>query len=166
MIIRILLSSLLIVFSVLDVAAQQSEIKLKARITLHTSISEALGKPHKSSFESEEKIFAALELTNESSEDVGLTTGQDWRYLRLRLERNGKAIPYKEERQNLLKDGSPHYSPVISRTLKPEAPLITDHVYLDEWYDKLEPGRYTVGIERIWGKQTFTSNQVEFDIVP
>lgn len=166
MINRIFVILLLAIFgSTLSIAAQ-SNSNLKARITLHNSIFEKLDEPGKSQFKSEEKIFARLELTNESSEEIGMAMGQQWRYIRPRLERNRTAIPYKAEIQNLLNEGSPLYSPLIHFTLKPKMPTATDQIYFDYWYDKLEPGHYTISIERLWMNQNFVTNQIEFDIVP
>lgn len=165
MIIRFLLFSLPIIFGIVLTVDAQTSLNLKARIILRNSIFEGLNKPGKSEFKSEEKIFAQLELTNESSEETWLVIGQQWRYLRPKLVRDGKVVPYKAEIQQLLKEGNPFYSPVINITLKHKVAVSTDNVHLDYWYDKLEPGHYTISVERMWMKQTFVSNDADFDIV-
>ena len=125
-----------------------------------------LATPDKVQFRAGEKISFLVAMTNESSVEEWITIGQQWRYIRPQLKRDGKLIPYKADVQQLLREGSPVYSPLVTSTLKPYTPSVTDRLNLEEWYDPPEPGHYILSIERLWMEQALISNQLEFDVVP
>jgi hypothetical protein len=163
MLIRAFLFPILIILGLplADFGSQASEVNLKVQI----SARENRDGSSRTRYSEGEEVLIKVSMTNESADDVTLAIGQAWRYIRPRLKRNGEIVAYKEEMQNLLKEGSPLYSPVVVIWLKPRTTSVTDELNLEEWYDKFEAGHYQLSIERGWNGRGLISNTIEFDVI-
>jgi len=148
-----------------DAAGEQSRPKFTVQIS--TVSDESLRKP-KSVYTAGENVFAQLDMTNTTAEDLSIVMGDPFRQLRLRLTRDGKKVEFSRETQARLdrkQERGPVFSSGMQVTLGPFSSKTMEVIDLGKWYGTLAPGSYELTVWRVWGKG-HKSNTVSFEVVP
>ncbi len=116
------------------------------------------------------KVRLQTLMTNSSSEDLDFIVYDPYYQSRPELRRNGEAVPYRKEVSELVehKDMNPRLTQVyFYRTLNRDKATRIEILDLDDWYDPLEPGCYTLSIRYRFedGKWTPESSKIEFEVI-
>lgn len=152
-------------------AWSRSERNIEVRIMPVAYSREARDYVTREQFRVGEPIRIALNMINNSTEPTGIMRGDIYFHARPRLLRDTQPVRYRREVPRILRsrdENGPGLGPIISIPLEPGQLTGVHFLYLNQWYEPLEPGRYqlTVRYRFRMGGRTVDSNTVTFEVVP
>jgi hypothetical protein len=93
-------------------------------------------------------IKMKLLMTNTSSESIFITVNNSYYPYNLQLFRNGKLVPYRKDVAEVADKPPAGIYSNISVKLEPGKTVMAEMLYLDNWYEPLEPGHYRLDLKR------------------
>jgi hypothetical protein len=129
-----------------------------------TTVTNMFNQTPKSFFAVGSDIYALVVITNNSSEELSISSGHPWRQFNIELTKDGEVMPFKKSVREFLTPSpdQPYHGSIAVFTLKPNANS-NELLHLNEWYEFLPAGHYRLTVGRIWGRE-FTAKPIEFDI--
>jgi hypothetical protein len=94
------------------------------------------------------RIGMKLFMTNTSSETISFTTSGSYFSYNLQLFRDGQLVPYRKDIVEIIDKPSAAVYRNLLIKLEPGKTELIDMIYLERWYEPLEPGHYQLEIKR------------------
>ena len=115
------------------------------------------------------KIYFQIQATNTSSEPVAVAIMNPYFQNRPKLLRDGQVAPYREGLDKLLeaKDKDPFKGSIQVIKLEPNEQKLIGFIYLNDWYEPLQPGHYQLSLEHRFepGQDWVGSSSITFEVV-
>jgi hypothetical protein len=93
-------------------------------------------------------IKMKLLMTNTSSESIFIAVNNSYYPYNLQLFRNGKLVPYRKDLAEVADKPPAGIYGNLSVKLEPGKTVMAEMIYLDKWYEPLEPGHYQLDLKR------------------
>ncbi|HEX8499736.1 MAG TPA: hypothetical protein VF659_04025 [Pyrinomonadaceae bacterium] len=125
----------------------------------------------KSLYKAGDRVLVEVTMTNTGAEPLEVGIGNSYFQDRPRLRKDGKPLMYRGELPAVLKEKEKQpgqFGSTRFYRLEPNVPTLVHRFLLEDWYDRLEPGRYELTLRhRFWGKEVAAeSDTVTFEVTP
>ena len=97
-------------------------------------------------YQAHSKIQMKIWMTNVSSESINITINRYHHPYRPELFRDGQSVLYRKAMAEIV-DKPPSFGSSLTAILEPGKAKMVDVIYLDEWYEPLDPGHYQLDVK-------------------